>query len=64
MPKLKNQLPKLCRNGKSAISWYKGKKFYHGVWGSLEADQSYKRFIAALLEKPVLPLQMGGKGAH
>jgi len=62
MPKLKNQMPKLCRNGKSAISWHDGKKIYHGVWGSPESDRNYKRFIAALLENPVILLRNDKEG--
>jgi len=57
MPKLKNQLPKVCRDRNQAFSWNSGKRVYHGVWGTPEADKSYKRFIAALLESPTLPLQ-------
>jgi len=57
MPKLKNQCPKNCRDRNQSFSWYKGKRVYHGVWGSPEADKSYKRFIAALLESPNLLLR-------
>ena len=57
MPKLKNRLPKMCRDRNQAISWYKGKRIHHGVWNSPEAERNYKRFIARLLENPVLPLQ-------
>ncbi|MDR0327679.1 MAG: site-specific integrase [Planctomycetaceae bacterium] len=57
MPKLKNRLPKVCRDRNQAFSWHNGKRIYHGVWGSPEAEKSYKRFIAALLESPNLPLQ-------
>ena len=52
MPKLKNRLPRLCRDRKLAISWYNGKRIYHGIWGSPESEKNYKRFIAALLENP------------
>ena len=58
MPKLTNRLPKNCRDRNQAFSWYNGKRIYHGVWGTPEADKSYKRFIAALLENPTLPLRM------
>ena len=57
MPKLKNQFPKKCRDRNQCFSWHNGKRYYHGVWNSSEADKSYKRFIAALLENPYLPLQ-------
>ncbi|MDR0328326.1 MAG: riboflavin biosynthesis protein RibF [Planctomycetaceae bacterium] len=58
MPNLKNRLPRKCNDRGRAFSWHKGKRIYHGVWGSPEADQSYKRFIATLLENPALPLRM------
>jgi hypothetical protein len=53
MPKLLNQLPKKCRDRNQCFSWHKGKRIYQGVWGSHDAEKSYKRFIAALLESPV-----------
>jgi len=56
MPKLKNQYPKNCRDRNQSFSWYNGKRIYHGVWGSPEAEKNYKRFIARLLENPDLPL--------
>jgi len=56
MPKLKNQYPKNCRDRNQSFSWYNGKRVYHGVWGSPEAEKNYKRFIARLLENPTLPL--------
>jgi integrase len=52
MPKLLNQLPKKCRDRNQCFSWHRGKRIYHGVWGSPDAEKSYKRFIAALLESP------------
>ena len=67
MPKLKNRLPRLCRDRKLAISWYDGKRIYHGVWGTPDAEKNYKRFIAALLESPapapIPPPQIGGDTA-
>ena len=62
MPKLKNQFPKMFRDKNSAVSKYNGKRVYHGVWGSPQAEKSYKRFLAALLENPVLPPQVGNGG--
>jgi hypothetical protein len=56
MPKLKNRLPKKCRDRNQCFSWHNGKRIYHGVWDSPEAEKSYKRFIAALLENPTVPL--------
>jgi len=58
MPKLKNRLPKICRDRNQAFSKHNGKRHYHGVWGSPEAEKSYKRFIAALLENPTLSARL------
>ena len=55
MPKLTIKTPKMCRDRKQAYSQHKGKRYYHGVWGTPEALQKYKRFIAALMENPHLP---------
>jgi len=60
MTKLTNRMPKKCRDRNQAYSWHKGKRVYHGIWGTPEADSHYKRFIAALLENPALSLQMDG----
>ena len=60
MPKLKNRYPVMYRDKNSAVSKHKGQRIYHGVWGTPEAEQSYKRFIATLLENPALPLRMDG----
>jgi len=62
MPKLKNQSPRLCRDRNQAISWYNGKRYHHGKWGTPEANRNYKRFIVALMESPTLPLQDGKTG--
>ena len=62
MPKLKNQFPKMYRDRNQAISKHNGKRIYHGVWGSTEAEKSYKRFIAALIEHPALPYKAGAGG--
>jgi hypothetical protein len=59
MPKRKNRLPILCRDRNQAFSWHNGRRICHGVWGSPEAEKSYKRFIAALLESPNLPVRLG-----
>ena len=58
MPKLKNRYPVMYRDKNSAVSKHKGQRIYHGVWGTPEAEKSYKRFIAALLESPTLPMRM------
>jgi len=60
MPKLKNRLPKMCRDRNQAYSCHNGKRHYHGVWDTPEAERKYKRFIAALLENPTL-LPLGNK---
>ena len=62
MPKLKNQFPKMYRDRNQAISKYKGKRIYHGIWGSSEAEKSYRRFLAAIIENPNLPFKTGGGG--
>ena len=46
----------MYRDRNQAISKHNGKRIYHGVWGSTEAEKSYKRFIAVLLAGPNLPL--------
>ena len=60
MPKLKERCPKKCRDRNQCFSWHNGKRIYHGVWGSPEAEQSYKRFRIARLENPTL-LSQGSK---
>ena len=60
MPKLKNKLPKNCRDRNQAFSWHNGKRVYHGVWGTPEANKNYRRFCAALGEDSALPLQAVG----
>jgi len=62
MPKLKDRLPKNCRDRNQAFSWYNGKRYYHGVWGSPEANENYRRFKIALLENPTLLLQPNNTG--
>jgi len=56
MPKLKNRCPKNCRDGEQSFSWYNGKRYYHGKWGTPQADENYRRFKIALLENPALLL--------
>ena len=59
MPKLNNinRLPKMCRDRKRAFSWHKGKRVYHGTWGTEEADRNYRRFLDRLRGSPDDPLQ-------
>ena len=40
MPKLKNSLPKNCRDRNQAFSKHNGKRIYHGVWGTPEAEKN------------------------
>jgi len=63
MPKLTNRFLTMYRDKNTAVSKHKGQRIYHGVWGSPEADKSYKRFIATLLENPLLPLRIGKEDA-
>ena len=53
MPKLKNQLPKMCKMGVYAVVNYQGKKPVLGKWGTPEAKQAYARFITEIQNKPV-----------
>ena len=58
MPKLNNinRLPKMCRDRNRAFSWYKGKRIYHGIWGTPEAKETYKQFLDRLRKNPTLTL--------
>ena len=44
------KLPKQCRDRNQSYSWHNGKRIYHGIWKSPEADTAYRRFVAELLE--------------
>ena len=46
------KLPKQCRDRNQSYSWHNGKRIYHGIWKSPEADTAYRRFVAELLESP------------
>jgi integrase len=62
MPRLKvDQVPKKCRDRNQCYSWHNGKRTYHGVWGTPEADENYRRFKIAILENPIpaLPMSVG-----
>jgi len=61
MPKLKERPPKNCNDRGRAFSWHNGKRIYHGVWKSAEAEKNYKRFKAALLEGPIPRLGDDGR---
>ena len=52
MPKLKNRLPKLCKNGNYAFVRYLGQKISLGRWGTPESKQAYARFITNLQNNP------------
>ena len=62
MPKLKNQLPKMCRDRKRAFAWHNGKRVYFGIWKSAEAEKNYRRFKADLLEAPASHFGDAGNG--
>jgi len=61
MPKLKNRAPKQCRDGNQSFSWHNGKRYYHGTFGTSEAEENYRRFKIALLENPTLLPVQGNK---
>jgi integrase len=46
MPKLKNRPPKLCKDKAYAIVYCNGTRLPMGKWGTREADQNYRRFLA------------------
>ncbi|HBT75390.1 MAG TPA: hypothetical protein DEB39_00355, partial [Planctomycetaceae bacterium] len=46
MPKLKNHPPKLSKSGNYAYVYLNGDRLSMGRYGSKEADQDYRRFIA------------------
>ncbi len=46
MPKLKNHPPKLSKSGNYAYVYLNGERLSMGRYGSKEADQNYRRFIA------------------
>ena len=62
MPKLKNQVPKMCKLGDYAVVYVRGKRVYLGTYGSQEAKIGYTRILAELAN-PALSLlvKLGGK---
>ena len=59
MPKLKemskmDKVPKQCNDRGRSYSWHEGKRIYHGVWGTPEANKNYLRFIHELTKEPTL----------
>ena len=65
MPRLKNQVPKLCHHkGQNlAMVYINGKVRYLGRWDSPEAKEAYKRFVAewatgATQSTPVAPADL------
>ena len=60
--KTEESVPEKLSGQDQSFSWYNGKRYYHGVWGSPEAKQNYKRFLADLDNPPALPLRMGEVG--
>jgi len=63
MPKLKNRMPKLCKNGDYAFTRFQGKKISLGRWGSDEAKQAYARFITELQNNPLPNLAIARSSA-
>ena len=51
MPK-QSKIPKQCNDRGRSFSWHNGKRIYHGVAGTPEADRNYKRFIHDLTKEP------------
>jgi len=60
--KTEESCTKNCRDRNQAFSWYKGRRYYHGVWGSPEAVKNYKLFLNRLTENPDLLMQVDGTG--
>ena len=56
MPKLKNQLPKLCKMGNYAVVNFQKKKTVLGKWDTSEARQAYARFITEIQNNPLSPI--------
>ena len=57
MPKLNmDKVPKQCNDRGRSFSWHDGKRVYHGVAGTPEANRNYNRFIHKLTEEPTLAL--------
>jgi len=53
MPKLNvDKVPKQCNDRGRSFSWHKGKRIYHGVAGTPEANRNYLRFINDLTKEP------------
>jgi len=55
MPKLKNQLPKMCKLGDYAVVYVRGKRVYLGTYGSQEAKIGYARILAELANPALCP---------
>ena len=57
MPKLNiEKVPKQCNDRGRSFSWHEGKRVYHGVAGTPEANRNYNRFIHNLTKDPNLPV--------
>jgi hypothetical protein len=57
MPKLNiEKVPKQCNDRGRSFSWHKGKRIYHGVAGTPEANTNYRRFVNNLTQEPSSPL--------
>jgi len=55
MPKLNiDKVPKQCNDRGRSYSWHEGKRVYHGVAGTPEANRNYMRFVNDLTKEPPL----------
>ena len=55
MPKLNiEKVPKQCNDRGRSYSWHNGKRVYHGVAGTPEANRNYQRFVHNLTKEPSL----------
>ena len=67
MPKLNvEKVPKQCNDRGRSFSWHNGKRIYHGVAGTPEANRNYRRFVNNLTKEPTssLPGVETNDGVH
>ena len=65
MPKLNvEKVPKQCNDRGRSFSWHNGKRIYHGIAGTPEANAHYRRFVNNLTKEPTQSLpdaETGGR---